>query len=273
MSANLIYVVLDSCRYDSLLAARTPNIDSIGPTQRRYSYASWTSPSHFTFLMGMIPHGSPVGVFASEVYKGEFSNWVDRLHIKELSFKTFLPQLSLPKVLQDQGYRTFARVSLPVLNKAAGINRYFDDYRLMKSHDDFAGMLDEIEFHEDENQFVFLNIGETHYPYMSKPDQLPYISGLHGVLQRLDDNVGQEANTDDRFFDAKQMESLHKKQQHCVEYVDELLGALIESAPVGSHFIITSDHGECFGEAGYFGHGPIFHEKVFEIPFIEGKKR
>ena len=271
MPSNLIYVVLDSCRYDSLVAARTPNIDSIGETQRRYSYASWTSPSHFTYLMGMITHESHAGVFASEVYKGEFKNWVDRLNIKELSFKTFLPQLSLPKVLKDHGYRTFARVSLPVLNRAAGMNRYFDDYCLMKSHDDFAGMIDEIEFFDDEDQFVFLNLGETHYPYMSKPDEMPYISGLHGVLKRLDDNVGQ-AGSRDRFFNAKEMESLHKQQQRCVEYVDELIGNLIESAPVGSHFIITSDHGECFGEGGYFGHGPIFHEKVFEIPFIEGQK-
>ena len=33
----------------------------------------------------------------------------------------------------------------------------------------------------------------------------------------------------------------------------------------------TADHGELFGEAGYFGHGPIMHEKCFEVPFLEGK--
>jgi hypothetical protein len=31
-----------------------------------------------------------------------------------------------------------------------------------------------------------------------------------------------------------------------------------------------SDHRELFGEAGYFGHGPIAHEKVLEPPFLEG---
>ena len=30
---------------------------------------------------------------------------------------------------------------------------------------------------------------------------------------------------------------------------------------------------ELFGEAGYFGHGPIMHEKVFEVPFVEGRLR
>jgi len=28
-----------------------------------------------------------------------------------------------------------------------------------------------------------------------------------------------------------------------------------------------------FGEEGYFGHGPIQHDKVFEVPFVEGKLR
>ena len=34
--------------------------------------------------------------------------------------------------------------------------------------------------------------------------------------------------------------------------------------------IVTSDHGELFGEDGYFGHRPIAHEKVLEVPFLEG---
>jgi arylsulfatase A-like enzyme len=43
--------------------------------------------------------------------------------------------------------------------------------------------------------------------------------------------------------------------------------------PPGTTITITSDHGELFGEAGYFGHGPINHEKVTEVPFIEGRIR
>jgi glucan phosphoethanolaminetransferase (alkaline phosphatase superfamily) len=36
--------------------------------------------------------------------------------------------------------------------------------------------------------------------------------------------------------------------------------------------MIMGDHGEAFGEGGYFGHGPVMHEKVFEIPFVEGRR-
>ncbi len=118
---------MDSCRYDSVMAASTPNMDRIGMAERRYSYASWTSPSHYAYLMGMTPHVSPAGVFASEVYKTEFAKWVDRLGIEGMSFATFVPELNLPKVLQKYEYRTVGRVSLPVLNPLTSINKGFDE--------------------------------------------------------------------------------------------------------------------------------------------------
>jgi membrane-anchored protein YejM (alkaline phosphatase superfamily) len=36
--------------------------------------------------------------------------------------------------------------------------------------------------------------------------------------------------------------------------------------------IVTADHGELFGEDRYFGHGPVMHEKVLEVPFVEGMR-
>ena len=271
MSNNLVFIVMDSCRFDSYQRAKTPNMDRIGAGSRRYSYASWTSPSHYTYLMGMIPHDSPQGVFASEVYKNDFVKWFDRLNIDGLSFKSFVPQLSLPKVLQEHGYRTIGRVSMPVLNPTSHLNRHFDDYKLMSNHNDFAGMVDEIEFDEDEPSFHFLNLGETHYPYMLDGKNLPHVSGVHGVFKHMDDSLGTQS--EDKFFDDTQMRDLHTQQVKTVEYVDGVLDGLIAKAPVGTHFIITADHGECFGENGYFGHGPIVHEKVLEVPFLEGKKK
>ena len=52
MSLNhIVFIVLDSCRHDSFVAANTPNVDRLGAAQKRYSYASWTAPSHHTFAM------------------------------------------------------------------------------------------------------------------------------------------------------------------------------------------------------------------------------
>ena len=75
---HIVFIVMDSCRYDAFMAAATPNVDRLGAAQRRYSYASWTAPSHYAFTMGMMPHTSPPNVFASEVYKEEFLQWKDR---------------------------------------------------------------------------------------------------------------------------------------------------------------------------------------------------
>ena len=271
MLNHIVLIIMDSCRYDSCLAARRCNIDRVGALQRRYSYASWTSPSHCVFLMGLMPHNNPPGTFASEIYKTEFSNWVERIGGDDVSFRTFVPHLSLPKVLHDLGYRTCGRVSLPVLNEFTAFSSHFDDYRLMDNHNDFAGMVRDIEFPANQPMFWFLNLGETHYPYML-PD-MPRISGLHGVFKP---EAAQRAEgglkAPDALFDADQMARLHQQQVRCVEHVDNLIGALFDKAPVNTHFVITADHGEMFGEDGFFGHGPVMHPKCFEVPYVEGRR-
>lgn len=274
MPANhLVYIVLDSCRFDSFTRARTPNMDRLGEAQQRFSFASWTAPSHFSFLMGQVPHKSPRGVFASEVYKAQFADWVDRLGVPDLSFKTFIPELCLAGCLKKHRYRTVARVSMPVLNPYSGLTRGFDDYRLMANHNDFAGMVRDIDFSQSERCFHFFNLGETHYPYMLEGDQMPKISGLHGVARQMDDMLARSSDVaaeEPEFFPAETMQYLHEQQVRCVEYVDGLVGELFTKCPANTHFIVTADHGELFGEDNYFGHGPIMHQKCFEVPFVEG---
>ena len=267
---SIVFIVMDSCRYDTMMAARRPNIDRLGAIEKRYSYASWTAPSHYAFTMGMLPHTSPRDVFASEVYKEEFQQWKTRTGAGDLSFKDFLPDISLPKVLGKLGYHTVAKVSMPVLNKYTLISRDFDEYKLMPHHNDFAGMVEEIEFSEDELCYYFLNLGETHYPYMLSGADMPHISGVHGALKSMADPQRAKARADEP-FSAEQLKALHAQQVRCVEYLDGLIGKLMAKAPENTYFIVTSDHGELFGEDGYFGHGPIMHEKCFEIPFVEGR--
>jgi membrane-anchored protein YejM (alkaline phosphatase superfamily) len=159
---------------------------------------------------------------------------------------------------------------MPVISQYTLISQHFDDYRLMDNHNDFAGMVEEIEFPEDEPHFYFLNLGETHYPYMLSGDGLPHISGVHGVFKSLSKGTPSDSGSTDRFFDMKQMKSLQNQQITCVEYIDRYVGTLMDKAPNNTYFIVTADHGELFGEEGYFGHGPIMHDKCFEVPFVEG---
>lgn len=293
---NIVFIVLDSCRFDAYQAASTPHFDRIGKAQKRFSYASWTSPSHYTFLMGMVPHQSPKGVFASEVYREEFTTWSQRLNVEDVEFGKFVPQLSLPHFLKSQGYRTEGIVSLPVLNPMTNLSAHFDRYELAPSHNDlraiFEGHPEErdpegkitqrafpaLQFSNDKPGFYFINTGETHYPYIlpgETAEDLPHISGVHGVFKHLDaflKNPSEvlENRKQDEFFTPQQFRAFYEKQIACVEHCDQVVGEFMNRCPKNTYFMIMSDHGELFGEEGYFGHGPIFHEKVFEVFFLEG---
>jgi Sulfatase len=270
---NFVVVVLDSLRYDTWLAAKPRSLASLGELERRWSYASWTAPSHYNLLMGLLPHTSPTHVYASEYYKRDFLRYTERLGVADIEFKKLLPSIFLPTYLKRTlGYRTHARVSMPVLNKYTAINRDFDSYELMPTHNDMAAMLDEIRFEEDRPSFWMLNVGETHYPYAAPGDDtsdLPHISGVHGVFRRLDDVRRQGGETTER-FDETLLRSLHERQVAVLEYLDGVLERLLELLPPNTWLVVTSDHGELFGEDGYFGHGPIAHDKVLEVPFVEG---
>src|SRR5688572_19759139 len=136
---NLVVVILDSLRYDTCLEARPSNIQRLGTVERRFSYASWTAPSHYNLLMGLLPHTSPPHVYASEYYKADFVRYTERLGVEGMEFKRLLPSIFLPTFLRTTlGYSTHAMVSMPVLNRHTVINRDFDSYELMPKHNDMA---------------------------------------------------------------------------------------------------------------------------------------
>jgi len=276
---NYVLVVFDSCRYDTFVRARPRVMKKLGAVERRWSYASWTSPSHYNLLIGLLPHKSPRHVYASEYYKTEFLKFNERLGTEDLKFASMVPQLYLPLFLKESlGYQTHARVSMPVLNPKTILNQGFDSYKLMEKHNDMGAMLRDMPFSEEQPSFYLLNVGETHYPYAladEPPEEWPRISGVHGVFKYLDEHVpgGKLIARKQKFFDANKLEMLRKKQVRAVQSLDRVVEELFDLVPKNTYLTITADHGELFGEDGYFGHGPIQHEKVWEVPFVEGKLR
>jgi len=268
---NLVVVVFDSLRYDSWTAAAPKTLARLGEVERRWSYASWTAPSHYNLLMGLLPHTSPAQVYASEYYKQDFIRYSERLGVDGMEFKRLLPSIFLPTYLRNVlGYRTHAMVSMPVLNRHTPINRDFDTYDLMPKHNDMAGMLPQMRFDDERPAFYLLNTGETHYPYAlpdEDPGRWPRISGVHGVFKNLDE---QTTPTEPAFFDDGALAELRDRQIEAARYLDTVVARLFDLVPRNTWIIVTSDHGELFGEDGYFGHGPIAHDKVLEVPFVEG---
>jgi len=278
---NFIIIILDSLRYDSYMAADPKVIGKLGKVEKRYTYASWTAPSHYNLLTGLLPHTSPQNVYASEYYKEDFFNYNARLGAKDIEFAKMVPGLWLPEFLRNSlGYNTCARVSLPVLNPKTGINRFFDSFQLMDSHNDMRAMLPTLKFDSNRPSFYLMNVGETHYPY-ALPDEdssmWPRISGVNGVFKKMNDQIGDKDDPNFKeefqFFDQDKLDQLRERQVNTVRYLDGVFEELYDTVPKNTHIIVTADHGELFGEMGYFGHGPIMHDKCFEVPYLEGKIR
>ncbi len=280
-ASNYVLLVLDSCRYDSFMAAQPRVMSRLGPVERRYSYASWTSPAHFNLLMGLLPHPSPKNVYASDHYREDFLRFRERLGVPSLSFIDMLPRLWLPHFLRYRaGYMVRALTSLPVLNPDTPLASDFDSFELMPRHNDLAGMLPRLHFTPERPTFYLLNLGETHYPY-ALPDEpeatWPRVHGVGGVFRTLDETLkaGMPVRVDgpERIFDQDRLDQLRQRQVEAVRYVDRTVEALFDLLPKNTTVTITADHGELFGEEGYFGHGPILHDKVLEVPFVEGRLR
>jgi len=277
---NFIIITLDSLRYDSFMEAAPKTIMKLGKVEKRYTYASWTAPSHYNLLTGLLPHTTPDNVYASEYYKEDFFNYNERLGAKDIDFASRVPGLWFPEMLRNTlGYHTGARVSRPVLNPKTGINRAFDSFQLMDSHNDMRAMIPTLKFTDERPSFYLMNVGETHYPY-AKPDEdssmWPRISGVNGVFKKMGaqvDSDNPEFKEEFEFFDQDKLDQLKDRQVDTVRYLDGVFEELFDTVPKDTHIVVTADHGELFGEAGYFGHGPIMHEKCFEVPYLEGKIR
>ena len=168
-------------------------------------------------------------------------------------------------------------VSLPVLNPATVLNSGFDSYRLMERHNAMRAMVKRMVFSAEYPSFYLLNSGETHYPYAlpGEPEnEWPKISGVHGVFKHLDEHVvGGKLRKKTLSFNQRKLAELQQRQVLAVKYLDTVVEELFDLVPRNTYITITSDHGELFGEDGFFGHGPIVHEKVLEVPFVEGQIR
>jgi arylsulfatase A-like enzyme len=268
---SLMVIVLDSLRYDTWTAASPKHLGQLGEVEKRYSYATWTPPSHYNLLTGLLPHSRPDGVPAAQYYKQEFIRLAGRLQIDpRLIGQRLAPSLFLPTFFRSLGYHTRALVSMSVLNPHTAINRDFESYQRMKRHNDMAGMIEAIEFDPQRPTFYLLNIGETHYPYAVPGDDAarwPHLSGVHGAVRGLTVTGGAD---DPGTLSEAEVAEARDRQIHALQYVDGLFASLFARVPEDTYIVVTADHGELFGEDGQFGHGPVVHEKVLEVPLAEG---
>ena len=119
---------------------------------------------------------------------------------------------------------------------------------------------------------LFMNVGETHYPYLLPRETMPRISGVRGAAASLASSAGRR-HQEEFEFTAELLAEMHASQIAGLEMVDKHMRDLIDCLAKPLLFIFVSDHGELFGEDGFVGHGPFFHRVLFEVPLALGVVR
>jgi len=122
---------------------------------------------------------------------------------------------------------------------------------------------------QDQPTFAFVNLLDAHEPYFSDPAVL---HGLHGAIQYLrarQDNIGFDAGS--LHIAPSDLELLHGLYVRMIRLMDARIQRIVSVFQKSGRWdntlmVLTSDHGQAFGE-----HGTLFHmirvdEQVIRIP-------
>ena len=290
---NVLVILVDTLRADHLSSygyerTTSPNMDRIAKEgvlfEKPFSSAPWTTPSHASLLTGLYP--SEIGLY-QEVG----------------GTKKVLPSPTLPEAMMTQGYRTAAFSANTSLftreNGFGGGFIHFEDYFFnigdsitrtfygrriasyierhlleeemifrKRSEDVNRSVLDWVQRDEDAPFFVFINYFDTHGPFLPKEPFRSKFSNSGKVGGRIGGQQGGQTK-----LTPKQMQGEIDAYDGAIAYVDHHIGELLaEFSALGLEddllVVITSDHGEAFGEHGFVTHAnTVYREEIF-VPLI-----
>lgn len=272
---TLVLVTLDTTRADHLstygYGRRTdPFLAELARASRVFEIAvpsaTWTLPSHASIFTGLDP--------------AEHGCWMKTEDVGEGSF----PALSAETVLvttrlRAAGYHQLAAVGGQFTSHHYGLLRDFDEWLDPGERWELAaselnawifGALERRP--EDRPLFLFVNYFDAHspygapegraYPFPAEPRALPVIPPIE---PRAPDAPQPPPEVVRDAIDQYDRELLVQ---------DEALAALFarleeEGLLANALVIVTSDHGEMFGEQpGVFGHGCLPYEPVARVPLV-----
>jgi hypothetical protein len=253
---DVLFISLDSCRYDSFEAARLPTLTSVGPLHRAQAPSHFTYGSHAAMFVGFTPGvADKAAPFVNPKFARLFR--LDRAGHEGVAPPGFL--ISGDNIVDGfrrAGYATLGTAAMgwfsPATSVSGALRHGFETF-------DFAGgagvqsqvewLMREIDAAGDRPTFAFVNVGETHVPYH-----------FIGAPWDREDNPCVPFQTTDRSAECRM------RQVACIEYVDRHLAALIDRFRDAT-ILICADHGDCWGEDGLWEHG-ISHEMTLTVPLI-----
>jgi hypothetical protein len=257
MPRSILFITLDSCRYDAFVEARAPNLKSLAPLCRAQSPSHFTYGSHAAFFMGFTPGDASrrepyVNPKYGKIFRmeGGGSPGLARPHLK-LSGRNIIDGM------KNAGYRTIGTGAVNWFNPARATGRVlsvdFDQFAFAEGPK-LKAQLEWIDKNLEQipsgtPSFVFLNIAETHVPY--------YFIGAPW---------DPSYNPCVAFGERNDAAECRRRQIASVEWCDQVLEPLLARFANDS-VIVCADHGDCWGEDGLWEHG-VSHEKTLEVPLL-----
>jgi arylsulfatase A-like enzyme len=291
LARHLVLVSLDTLRADRLGChgygrPTSPVLDALAARGIRFAEhsapSSKTAPSHMTMFTGTHP-----------TVHGVRNYYGSEAHAPAPELRT------LPELARAAGFRTAAFTGGGMLSGELGFDRGFDHY------DDRGGGVERefgraLEWLADtgadlgpqERVFLFVHTYEIHDPYTPPaPWQErfvdPHYAGrIDSTRIELPEDAAALWKTDPGFYEAVQQrfwggfdgqspadfEHLSNLYDAGIAYTDHWLGRLVEGVEqhlgtAQAWIVVTSDHGEEFGERGGVSHQTIF-EEILHVPLV-----
>jgi arylsulfatase A-like enzyme len=303
MQPNVLLVVLDAARRDALEPYGAPpgSTPAIAQLARRgsalqdvYATSCWTVPSHASLLTGLLPRAAGLSRARSPAAVApRLEEHRERL---------------LPEVLRRAGYATAGASANLWLSRASGFDALFEEFtevdtdRNAQIHahglrerlrwlaeaglgrvDDGAGAIERVldgwlTQPSRRPFFWFVNLVECHSPYL--PPR-PY--GDVSLVDRL--RAAEDARRHYTLLGiwraccglesvpAPALARLRRLYRASIRYMDDWLGRVLERLDRArvledTLVVVTSDHGENFGENGLIAHAMSLDERLINVPLV-----
>ncbi len=292
---NVLLIVLDTLRADHLSCsgyprATTPNLDRLATEgvlfERAYSTSSWTLPSHASLFTGRYTYEHRAdGRITGRMLDAKYPTVAEAFRARGYATAAFVSNVAWgsPRTGLGRGFQHYENLYTGVDDSVSRtfygrfLRRYLNRYvmRISRSpgrasHEIIAEFLGwRSRTAGNRPYFAFLNLMDAHDPAFSLPPQKGKFQGaapLQGGQNAAELWKLRPQQTRDR-------EELLGEYDSALAYMDAQLGKLFDELKARGEWnhtliVVTSDHGELFGEYGLFDHGNGAHHAVIHVPLL-----
>lgn len=288
---NFVLITLDTVRADHLSAygysrPTTPHLERLARQgvlfENAISPSPWTLPSHASIFTELLPHQH--GANDSVALDPGFRTLATILHSRGYETAGFSANWAYGlagwgmgegfDIYEDDSFTVRHNLLASVLGRslAGPLYRRF-------IHPDRLDRRDAREINGDvfrwfrrrskQPFFLFINYYDAHVPYLPPA---PYDRRFGRIPQRMLPNLRSRESLPEP-LPQDEHAALIAGYDNCLAFLDEQVGKLVEFLSRSSEasrtiVIITSDHGEAFGEHGSYGHGWDVYREVLHVPLI-----